>query len=436
MKRIKSVTVTKLFGYEGNDYSVELDSTSPINFVYAFNGVGKTTLFRLIYAALRKQLTLLDSISFETLEIIFDDDEKLVVKKTINKPFDEITIGEFQKDETGKYYFPIIYEWHEKDVNMSVGKFYFNDKNNHNSKIFNNVENEHLPFFLDEKTKKQVKIEQFYKEYYVEDLVASNRVIDNKLIGFFGINILYANKDYDRLITEQIIRNRNDNGKHILSIFENYNSLDMISLPIDYVKQVLPMRKHELDSMSDITTDEFVIGRNYDDEIKYVSFKLPDKTQVLQEKCKYFFTENYLKDLICLYSDSNPENIREQKIFLYEKIINSNSELTNKTIHINRRTGEIEIKFKNTKELLPIEKLSSGEKNLLLLYFTLIFSTADNSILLIDEPETSLHPDWLISFVDNVNLIAENKNTQYIIATHSPAITYGHSMLMQEMKRS
>lgn len=428
MKRIKSVTVTKLFGYEGNDYSVELDSTSPINFVYAFNGVGKTTLFRLIYAALRKQLTLLDSISFETLEIIFDDDEKLVVKKTINKPFDEITIGEFQKDETEKYYFPIIYEWHENDGNMSVGKFYFNDKNNHNSKIFNNAENKHLPFFVDEKTKKQVKIEQFYKGYYVDDLFESNSVIDSKFAEFLSINILYANKDYDRLITEQIIRNRNDNGNHILSIFENYNSLDMLSLPIKDVKEELLKREYENATMDDITNDERVIRPNYDNEIKYVSLKLPDKTQILQEKLKNFFTKSYS----ALYF----KEIREQQIPLYEKIINSNSELTNKTIHINRKTGEIEIKFAKNKELLPIEKLSSGEKNLLLLYFTLIFSTADNSILLIDEPETSLHPDWLISFVDNVNLIAENKNTQYIIATHSPAITYGHSMLMQEMKRS
>lgn len=433
MKRIKSVTVTKLFGYEGNDYSVELDSTSPINFVYAFNGVGKTTLFRLIYAALRKQLTLLDSISFETLEIIFDDDEKLIVKKTINKPFDEITIGEFQKDETEKYYFPIIYEWHENDGNMSVGKFYFNDKNNHNSKIFNDAENKHLPFFVNEKTKKQVKIDQFYKEIYVDDLFESNFIINSKLGEFSRLNILYANKDYDRLITDQKIRRRNDNGNQVTSIFENYNSLDMLSLPIEYVKQELLKRKYELDSMGDTTCTEFVIRRNYDDEIKYVSFKLPDKTEILQDKFKQFCTKN---DFICLNSGINSKEIREQQISLYEKIINSNSELTNKSIHINRKTGEIEIKFTNTKELLPIEKLSSGEKNLLLLYFTLIFSTADNSILLIDEPETSLHPDWLIPFVDNVNLIAENKNTQYIIATHSPAITYGHNMLMQEMKRS
>ena len=58
----------------------------------------------------------------------------------------------------------------------------------------------------------------------------------------------------------------------------------MLSLPIEYVKQELLKRKYELDSMGDITLTEFPIRRNYDDEIKYVSFDIgPLKFELIED---------------------------------------------------------------------------------------------------------------------------------------------------------
>lgn len=67
-----------------------------------------------------------------------------------------------------------------------------------------------------------------------------------------------------------------------------------------------------------------------------------------------------------------------------------------------------------------IESLSSGEKQLFLRALSLKFINANNSIILIDEPEISLHPEWqrkIIKVYENIG-----RNNQLIIATHSPHI--------------
>lgn len=67
-----------------------------------------------------------------------------------------------------------------------------------------------------------------------------------------------------------------------------------------------------------------------------------------------------------------------------------------------------------------INSLSSGEKQLFLRIFALKMLKIDNSIILIDEPEISLHPRWQQLIVKVYEKIG--KNNQLIITTHSPQI--------------
>ena len=67
-----------------------------------------------------------------------------------------------------------------------------------------------------------------------------------------------------------------------------------------------------------------------------------------------------------------------------------------------------------------INGLSSGEKQLFLRGLSLKFLEVNNSIILIDEPEISLHPEWqqkIIKVYENIGI-----NNQLIITTHSPHI--------------
>jgi hypothetical protein len=77
--------------------------------------------------------------------------------------------------------------------------------------------------------------------------------------------------------------------------------------------------------------------------------------------------------------------------------------------------------FKNSlSKEFNINGLSSGEKQLFLRALSLKFLEVNNSIILIDEPEISLHPQWQSKIIKLYENIGENN--QIIIATHSPHI--------------
>jgi len=71
-------------------------------------------------------------------------------------------------------------------------------------------------------------------------------------------------------------------------------------------------------------------------------------------------------------------------------------------------------------KIFDINGLSSGEKQLFARALTLRMLRANNSIILVDEPEISLHPRWQQKILRVYERIG--KNNQVIIATHSPHI--------------
>jgi len=79
----------------------------------------------------------------------------------------------------------------------------------------------------------------------------------------------------------------------------------------------------------------------------------------------------------------------------------------------------------NGKEL-SLDQLSSGEKQEIVLLFELIFKSKQNMLLLIDEPEISLHISWQKKFIDDLQKIVEYNKMNVIVATHSPQIINNH----------
>ena len=78
--------------------------------------------------------------------------------------------------------------------------------------------------------------------------------------------------------------------------------------------------------------------------------------------------------------------------------------------------------WSKTETPIDLDDLSSGEKNEIMLLYKIIFKVSDNSILLLDEPENSLHVVWQRMLIEDILRIAPEKNMQVIIATHSSRI--------------
>lgn len=87
---------------------------------------------------------------------------------------------------------------------------------------------------------------------------------------------------------------------------------------------------------------------------------------------------------------------------------------------ISKNAKSIPIFTNSAGDKFDINELSSGEKQLFLRTLAIKMLNPENSIILIDEPELSLHPKWQQRIVDVYRKIGENN--QIIIATHSPHI--------------
>lgn len=67
------------------------------------------------------------------------------------------------------------------------------------------------------------------------------------------------------------------------------------------------------------------------------------------------------------------------------------------------------------------EDSSSGEKHILYAFLNIARHIQENSLILIDEPEISLHPNWQMMYISYMKrLFKEYSSCHFIIASHSP----------------
>jgi ABC-type lipoprotein export system ATPase subunit len=106
-----------------------------------------------------------------------------------------------------------------------------------------------------------------------------------------------------------------------------------------------------------------------------------------------------------------------RKLDLFLAILNE-KQLVNKTISIQSGTGFCLTNSDGNP--LQLSALSSGEQNEIILLYELLFNAPPDSLVLIDEPETSMHVAWQIEFLQDIEKIAKLSGLSFIIATHSP----------------
>jgi hypothetical protein len=106
------------------------------------------------------------------------------------------------------------------------------------------------------------------------------------------------------------------------------------------------------------------------------------------------------------------------KIALFQELIRDR--FIGKQISIDRRGG-FRIRTRDGRDI-PLDRLSSGEQHQLILVFELLFELRENALILIDEPELSLHVSWQRKFISDLQRIIKLNNFDVILATHSPQL--------------
>lgn len=79
-----------------------------------------------------------------------------------------------------------------------------------------------------------------------------------------------------------------------------------------------------------------------------------------------------------------------------------------------------DILFTQIGETLSPYKLSSGEKQMLIIMLTVLVQDRQPYVLFMDEPEVSLHVEWQQHLISRIRAL--NPNVQIVLTTHSPAV--------------
>ena len=116
--------------------------------------------------------------------------------------------------------------------------------------------------------------------------------------------------------------------------------------------------------------------------------------------------------------DSSEEKRIEMKAKIadFQKVINDFFAMTGKRIEI--KGSKFTVFTDNG--TLPVEALSSGEKQILLILLRVFLLNGNEAIVMIDEPTYSLDIEWQFKLVTMLTHL--NNKAQYFIASLSPAL--------------
>ncbi|MCL2323119.1 MAG: AAA family ATPase [Oscillospiraceae bacterium] len=378
---IKSLKTEKLFGRFDYDFQTK---EGGVTIVTGPNGFGKSTILQIINAIGNRKIAYFLGLEFRVIKSTFDNGESV----TIEKKDDEISIN---------------------GVHLSLKLI---DRLNYHSKY-------------------PIVLKEFFNfneiEVNYEDNLEKLNDILNSMSNWSGKT---------RLISDQRLIRRTSKGHEeedpTESVLELPNSLKKI---IDEVSSDYSTQANKLDSTYPrrlLTSKDKIDKATYQDSLH-------------EARKKFLKLKEYNLAEMSLFEDSafDPNFATALKIYfddfflkykVFERLISQldlftsvlNSRFKFKKIEISREAGFLIKDSSIAGRNLPLNKLSSGEKQEILLFFDLIFNTNNDILLLVDEPELSLHVSWQQQFLDDLLKVIKMNNLQVIIATHSPQILGNH----------
>jgi len=422
---IKKITITKLFGRF--DYHLEFRSEG-IMIITGPNGYGKSTILRMLDSFCNNDIKGLLQYSFKSFVITCTKNQIKIYKyaKTfkINESSFEYPHENWEDEDYSFYMRRLKTRYHDyihsflNNIKHSIYDNYGWDKDD----IF--FVNLLLEYGVDSSAKQSKKIltdlETVYREINeIREEIGKVRFIkEQRLIEIIKPTEERTDKKEEKYIN--VINSNSDSLKSIIAdIMKKHSSLSS-ELDSTYIKRLFDSKRVNSDTskvlseLSSLLEKQEKLTKYGLAEIKNVSYII-SKLDI--DKLNNYSTELsiYLQDANAKYKVFEP---LINKLELYEKIVNKKLEF--KRMVLSSSNGIEVISEEGNK--LSLTDLSSGEQEILVLFYKLIFES-DVNLLLIDEPEISLHIAWQKEIMkDMKNVLELNKNFQLIIATHSPQI--------------
>lgn len=187
-----------------------------------------------------------------------------------------------------------------------------------------------------------------------------------------------------------------------ISKISNYSSLDQFT--VEYID------------------DPYVIDRLSDYSFRTLDIYFENHREALKNDLKKEM-KPLLREMI---NEKNTENVLD-----FEQI----DEAVNGRVFYDREKRKYVYKQPNKSETLNVENVSSGVKSLLILKTLLLNGSINkDSLLVLDEPEVHLHPEWQLLFSRLVISIQKKLGVKILVTTHSPYFLNAIEILSKKMK--
>jgi len=438
--RIKKIEINGLFGMF--NHIVPLNQPEHITIIYGINGIGKTMLFKILDSFFNSNFTKLVSFPFDNLIIEIDNNETI---KLINlekeffiehKSKKKITTFDLSKYKSSKQLKDVRY-LREIERMLPVSRI-------SETKFLFHPNNEVLT--IDEIIEKYPEI---LPNGIIQKISISNKNELDKLIS--NTNLYFIQTQRLLVFNYQRRKQHYDMEREF-----GLNKIETVQKYSQELSELIQDKHREYAKLSE--EFELSLGKRLrSKEIKTYSdtAELIKENKVLEAKRSELKSVGLFEDLKDDNSDI-PEiigdieravlsvNIQDMKnklkIFdeLYKKLnilldILNNKRFSYKKISIHPKKGFV---FKNDNgKPLEVTELSSGEQHEIVLFYELLFKVPENSLVLIDEPEISLHVVWQKEFLTDLEDIVKIRNFDILLATHSPSIINGNWNLTVELNK-
>ena len=417
--RISKISVKGLFGMF--DHEIPLNQESRITIVHGPNGVGKTVLMRMVHGLFNFDYAYFDSIPFEQFCIDFENGYSVRVEKS--------SFREDSENET------VLLVFYTDDRDENVDSFEIRVANN--KFLSQLVEKSHenlVPIHMASRSPGTRAEDQ----YWISK--------DDKFMG--KPNLLRPLSKQDILRRDPTIHTeacgkipdwfgkiqRDVSPKHIPMARLTSATWDhSVFMSLEWNRKVLPEDGGSLmvprlpDAVSEIHNG-FILNFGLLEKISFANKWMREQEELIR-----VLDEGLVED-----SEAATEVLEDHLLFCERRLDEYDSDIEYRAARfycdsLNQRIlfkyltldGELGIKahLEDGSEV-PLTALSSGEQQLLVLYYQLLFEVQPDTLVMIDEPELSMNVVWQRNFLKDLQRIIELRKFDVLIATHSPQIIH------------
>ncbi|NEQ66596.1 MAG: AAA family ATPase [Symploca sp. SIO2D2] len=430
---IKQISVSGLFGIF--DHVIPLNMDERITIIHSPNGFGKTVMLKLLDGFVNSRYSVFQDIPFDSFRVQFDNGNSLEILKKIN----------LLKGEDNKY--NIIIEFHE--VNSHPISFTLKNIKLHSVDIQSEKITENIIHWLNTISKEEIFSEDVKDEEdgkdepnWIEHLkneIHVHLIESQRLLNVFPSNSFRL---YDKKTSSlATVSAYSDELAELMQ--DKFTEYGKLSQSLDRTFPVRVVNKH---SSTEITEEQLVAQLNQLEKVRsrLIEVGLLDKDENTEFQVKPQAIDESTKNILSVYVKDVERKLSvfgeiANKIELLRRIINKKFAYSYKKINFSKEKGFVfttcyePSSVSEQKTLAPTD-LSSGEQHELIMLYELLFKVEPKTLVLIDEPELSLHVGWQVEFIKDLQEITKLADLDILMATHSPDIIQDRWDLTVELK--